>query len=103
MIKTKAANVAPAEVEAVLTSRPDVRVAVVVGLPHEEWGQEVAAAIVPEDGHTIDVDEIRAELRTQISPYKVPTVLCPGRGGPSVPPELQGRPARLAAMLHASP
>ena len=73
MIKTKAANVAPAEVEAALTSRPDVRVAVVVGLAHEEWGQEVAAAVVPEDGHTIDVDALKAELRTQISPYKVPT------------------------------
>jgi acyl-CoA synthetase (AMP-forming)/AMP-acid ligase II len=75
MIKIKAANVAPAEVEAALTSRPDVRVAVVVGLAHEEWGQEVAAAIVPADGHTIDVDALKAELRTQISPYKVPTRL----------------------------
>ncbi len=75
MIKTKGANVAPAEVEEVLKSFPEVRIAVVAGLPHDDLGQEVAAAIVPDEGHTVDVDEIRARLRTQISPYKVPTVV----------------------------
>jgi acyl-CoA synthetase (AMP-forming)/AMP-acid ligase II len=75
MIKTKAANVAPAEVEAVLVGFPDVRVAVVAGIAHEEWGQEVAAAVVAKEGHSIDVDDLRARLRAQISPYKVPTVV----------------------------
>ena len=75
MIKTKGVNVAPAEVEEVLKSFPEVRVAIVAGLPHDDIGQEVAAAVVPEEGHTIDVDEITARLRTQVSPYKVPTVV----------------------------
>ncbi len=75
MIKTKGANVAPPEVEAVLNSFPEVRVSFVVGLPHEDYGQEVAAAIVPEEGHSIDVDRLLAEARKQISPFKVPTVV----------------------------
>jgi acyl-CoA synthetase (AMP-forming)/AMP-acid ligase II len=75
MIKTKAANVAPPEVETVLTSFPDVRVAIVVGIPHEEYGQEVACAVVPEGGHEIRIEDLQARLRERISPYKVPTVV----------------------------
>jgi acyl-CoA synthetase (AMP-forming)/AMP-acid ligase II len=74
MIKTKGANVAPAEVEALLKSFPEVRTTIVAGVPHQQYGQEVAAAIVPEEGHTVDVEKLRAVMRTQISPYKVPTV-----------------------------
>jgi acyl-CoA synthetase (AMP-forming)/AMP-acid ligase II len=101
MIKTKGANVAPAEVEEVLKSFPEVRVAVVAGLPHDEYGQEVAVAVVPEEGHTIDVDEITARLRTQISPYKVPTVLMilAESDVPYLPSSKVDRRA-IAAMLH---
>lgn len=73
MIKTKGANVAPAEVEAVLASFPEVRVSFVVGLPHDEHGQEVAAAIVPEPDQDVDVDDLLARARKLLSPYKVPT------------------------------
>jgi acyl-CoA synthetase (AMP-forming)/AMP-acid ligase II len=74
MIKRKGANVAPAEVEEALKSFPEVRVAIVAGLPHAEFGQEVAAAIVPEAGHSVEAEELRERLRGLISPYKVPTV-----------------------------
>jgi acyl-CoA synthetase (AMP-forming)/AMP-acid ligase II len=75
MIKTKGANVAPAEVEVLLNSFPEVRVSFVVGLPHDVFGQEVAAAIVPEEGHVVDVDDVVGRARKLISPYKVPTVV----------------------------
>ena len=75
MIKTKGANVAPAEVEAVLNSFPEVRVSFVMGLPHDDYGQEVAAAIVPEAGHALDVDAVLAKARKLISPFKVPTTV----------------------------
>jgi acyl-CoA synthetase (AMP-forming)/AMP-acid ligase II len=39
-------NIAPVEVEAVLKAHPDVRKAVVVGLPDERLGEVVAAAVV---------------------------------------------------------
>lgn len=75
MIKTKGANVAPAEVEAALNSLDEVRVSFVVGLPHDEYGQQVAAAVVAENGHKIDVERLVEHARRVLSPYKVPTVI----------------------------
>ncbi|MFN2496083.1 MAG: o-succinylbenzoate--CoA ligase [Pseudonocardiaceae bacterium] len=49
VIVTGGINVAPAEVEAVLTALPGVRAACVVGLPDPEWGERIAAAVVPAD------------------------------------------------------
>lgn len=39
-------NVSPAEVETVLYEHPDVLEAGVVGIPDEEWGERIAAAVV---------------------------------------------------------
>ncbi|MFE6822191.1 class I adenylate-forming enzyme family protein [Streptomyces sp. NPDC057690] len=75
MIKTKGANVAPAEVETVLNARPDVRVSFVVGLPHESYGEEVVAGVVAEEGHTVDVAGLFTACRTALSPFKVPTAI----------------------------
>ena len=75
MIKTRGANVAPAEVEMVLMGVPDVKAAIVVGLPHEEFGQEVAAVVVTREGNSLDIDALRGHLARELSPYKVPTVI----------------------------
>ncbi len=75
MIKTKGANVAPAEVEVVLNASPEVRISFVVGLPHDGIGEEVVAGVVAEDGCTVDVDALLAECRRVLSPYKVPTMI----------------------------
>ncbi|MPZ83912.1 MAG: AMP-binding protein [Actinophytocola sp.] len=47
VINTGGVKVAPSAVEAVLTAQPGVAEACVVDLPSVEWGQLVAAAIVP--------------------------------------------------------
>ena len=75
MIKTKGANVAPAEVEAVLNAHPDVRISFVTGLPHDVFGQEVVAGVIAEEGRQIDVDALLAECRRELSRYKVPTMI----------------------------
>jgi acyl-CoA synthetase (AMP-forming)/AMP-acid ligase II len=72
MIKTGGANVTPSEVEAVLTGHPEVKAAYVVGVPDPERGQSVAAAVVPEVGHAIDPDALRARVKGDLSAYKVP-------------------------------
>ena len=46
LIVTGGENVYPAEIEAALESHPAVSAACVVGLPDDEWGAVVAAAIV---------------------------------------------------------
>jgi len=72
MIKTRAANVSRLEVEAALNELPQVEVAVVTGLDDAEFGQVVAAAVVPAAGAARDAEGLRAALRESISSYKIP-------------------------------
>ena len=73
MVKSRGANVSPREVELVLESFPEVAHALVFGLPHPEMEEEVTAVIVPAPGHNIDVADLQARARKQLSSYKVPT------------------------------
>lgn len=72
MIKTRSANVSRLEVEAALNALPDVAMAVVTGLDDAEFGQVVAAAVLPAPGATPSAESLRAALREEISSYKVP-------------------------------
>jgi long-chain acyl-CoA synthetase len=65
-------NVYPAEVERALLGLEGVAEAVAFGVPDEEWGERLVAAVVPWPGHTLDGDELRAALRADVSRAKVP-------------------------------
>ncbi|GAB4521321.1 MAG: o-succinylbenzoate--CoA ligase [Anaerolineales bacterium] len=65
-------NVYPAEVEAVLREHPAVAEACVVGLPHPEWGQQVAAAVTLRRGAAVSGEALRAFLRGRLAGYKIP-------------------------------
>ena len=69
LIKTKGANVAPAEVEKALLSLPGVTGAFVFGVEHPERGEDVVALVVADDD---DPESLRTELREQLSSYKIP-------------------------------
>jgi O-succinylbenzoic acid--CoA ligase len=73
LIVTGGENVYPAEVEAALRTHPTVRDACVVGVAHPEWGQQVAAMVVP-DGE-IRGDEIATYLRERLAGYKIPRIV----------------------------
>lgn len=72
MIKTRSANVSRLEVEAALNALPDVAMAVVTGLDDAEYGQVVAAAVLPAPGTSPTSESLRAALREELSSYKVP-------------------------------
>ena len=72
MIKTRAANVSRHEVEAALNALPEVAISVVTGLADEEYGQIVAAAVLPAPGASPSVEGLRTALRQELSSYKVP-------------------------------
>jgi long-chain acyl-CoA synthetase len=44
----------------------------VVGLPNEDGGEEVVAAVVLVEGVPVQPDELRAHTREGLTPYKVP-------------------------------
>ena len=68
-------NIAPAEIEEVLLKHPSVIEACVVGLPDDEWGQRIAAAVVLRDGMTVSVDELRDGVRAELRGSKTPDTI----------------------------
>jgi len=72
IIITRGFNVSPAEVEAVLVTHSDVDEACVFGLPREDGGEDVCAAVVLREGAGLDPDALRAFARESLAPYKVP-------------------------------
>jgi long-chain acyl-CoA synthetase len=65
-------NVYPREIEEVLYEHPAVREAAVVGVPHPELGEEVAAAIALKSGADTTEDELREHVKSQVAAYKYP-------------------------------
>lgn len=72
MIKSASSNVSPAEVELELQQIDGVHSAYVVGIPDQERGQLVVAAVVPRDGVELDFELVQKELRQKLSGFKVP-------------------------------
>ena len=64
-------NITPVEIEEVLLRHPAVLDVAVVGVPDEEWGQRIAAAVVLRSGHRAEPAELsewtRVHLRTSKS------------------------------------
>ena len=65
-------NVYPREIEEVIYEHPDVREAAVIGIPHDELGEEVAAAIALKDGAAATPADLRAFVKERVAAYKYP-------------------------------
>jgi long-chain acyl-CoA synthetase len=65
-------NVYPREIEEVLYEHPAVREAAVIGIPHDELGEEVAAAVAIKDGEDVDEDALRSYVKEHVASYKYP-------------------------------
>jgi acyl-CoA synthetase (AMP-forming)/AMP-acid ligase II len=68
-------NIAPAEIEEVLMTHPAVAEACVVGLPDDEWGQRLAAAIVLRPGEAVGADELQQLVRSHLRGSKTPETI----------------------------
>jgi long-chain acyl-CoA synthetase len=66
-------NVYCAEVEAAVYEHAAVADAAVIGVPHDELGEEVGAVVCLRPGASVTVDELREFLRERIAAFKVPS------------------------------
>ncbi|HIJ95405.1 MAG TPA: AMP-binding protein [Desulfuromonadales bacterium] len=65
-------KISPREVEEVIHRLPDVESVGVVGLPHQLYGEEVAAFITLRPGRKLEPERIREHCRLSLAAFKIP-------------------------------
>jgi malonyl-CoA/methylmalonyl-CoA synthetase len=65
-------NVYPKEIEGYIDELPGVVESAVVGLPHPDFGEAVAAVVVTRRPGSLDAESVIASLKGRIANYKVP-------------------------------
>ncbi|HWD05864.1 MAG TPA: class I adenylate-forming enzyme family protein [Kribbella sp.] len=66
-------NIACAHVEHALLAHPDIVEAAAFGVPHEDLGEELAAAVTHRPGTAPTAEELRSFLRGRLAHFEVPT------------------------------
>ncbi|GAA5166843.1 AMP-binding protein [Ornithinimicrobium tianjinense] len=95
VIVTGGHKVEPRDVEAALRRLPQVRDALVVGLPDPEWGQRVAALLVADSARTpTTLNELRIALSPTLPPHALPRQVAWRDAIPQLGP---GKPDRATA------
>jgi len=101
-------NIYPRDVEEVLFEHPQIKEAVVVGVPDRYRGETVKAFVVVKDGEQADPEEITAFCRERLASYKVPRLIefrdsLPKSGvGKYLRRELRAEAAAAAAAAEAA-
>jgi long-chain acyl-CoA synthetase len=68
-------NLSPGEIEDVLLDHPAVADCAVVGVPDEQWGEGVAAAVVLKEGARATAGEIQDWVRERLRSSRVPQIV----------------------------
>lgn len=72
MVISGGVNIYPAEIEDVLHRHPAVADVAVFGVPDDEWGERVHAAVLVRPGESLTAEALRAFARGHLADYKVP-------------------------------
>ncbi len=75
IIKTGGFKVSALEIEETLREHPAIVECAVVGLPDDEWGERVAAAVVLRENRRLALDELRSWCKERLASYKAPSRL----------------------------
>ena len=68
-------NVYPREVEEVMMQHEAISLVAVIGVPDEQFGEDVKACVVLKEGHSETADEIIAWTKAHIAAYKYPRIV----------------------------
>ncbi|MDZ4858236.1 MAG: long-chain fatty acid--CoA ligase [Candidatus Hydrogenedentes bacterium] len=68
-------NVYPREIEEVLMSHPEISLAAAIGIPCEEYGEEVKAYVILQNGSTLTPEAVMAWGKTELAAYKYPRMV----------------------------
>jgi acyl-CoA synthetase (AMP-forming)/AMP-acid ligase II len=68
-------DMSPGEIEDVLLRHPAVAAVGVTGVPDDEWGEVVAAAVVVREGRSVEAPELRDWVRERLRSSRVSTVV----------------------------
>ena len=68
-------NVYPRELEEVLMKHKDISLVAVIGVPHDEWGEEIKACIVLKEGANCSEEDIINFAKSNIAAYKYPRLI----------------------------
>jgi acyl-CoA synthetase (AMP-forming)/AMP-acid ligase II len=75
MIITGGENVYSKEVEDAIFENPKIASAVIIGVPHPQWGETVMAVATLKEGQELTLAELREFLKPRIADYKIPRLL----------------------------
>jgi len=75
MVISGGVNIYPAEIEAALLALSGVRDCAVLGIPHDEFGEQLCACIEPEPEIALDEAIVRAHLSERLADFKVPRII----------------------------
>jgi long-chain acyl-CoA synthetase len=75
MIKSGGENVASVKIEETLLAHPAVLNAAVVGLPHPQWGEAVAAFVKLKPGATVSEAEMADYCRERLAGFQAPKLV----------------------------
>jgi malonyl-CoA/methylmalonyl-CoA synthetase len=75
ILKTGGHKVSALEIEEALRRHPAIAECSIVGIADAEWGERVAAAVVLNDGHALDLQSLRTWARELLAVHKLPSRL----------------------------
>ena len=65
-------NIYPKEIEEFIYTHPKVRDVQVIGVPDEQYGEEIMACVILKEGESMTADEMKAYVAASMARHKVP-------------------------------
>ncbi|MDP6377822.1 MAG: AMP-binding protein [Pseudomonadales bacterium] len=72
MIVAGGVNIYPTEIEKAIVAHPDVENCAVIGIPQDDFGEQVLAFVVPRPGNTLSRDDLLTHLDGHLASFKKP-------------------------------